>query len=217
MNKRGKNNFKNLNYIPPNNIQYNYNYINPNSIQPPNPNFYYPYYQNNNENFNVYNNNNNNNNINNPYYQDYSAQQKYNDQYNFHQINYYHGEEARNSYENISPSPTSSPGSYSLEEKLRNLTLNKTANDYIPKNKNKNNADNNNNHNNNSFNSINSKNYSGLDDELIANDETDREIWIPKYRNCECCEGFVYKCKGIACESMGCCYCKFTDEMNEFN
>ena len=69
---------------------------------------------------------------------------------------------------------------------------------------------------NNSFSSEKSKNYS-LDDVLIANDETDKEIWIPKYQNCECCEGFVYKCKGIACESMDSCYCKFTAEMGEFN
>ena len=214
MNKRGKQNFKNFNNnIPQNNYQYNY--INPNSIQQPhNPNFY-QYQNNTNEN---YNNNNH------PYYQDYSAQQKYNDQYNFHQINQYHGEEARNSFSNEN---------ISMEEKLRSLTLSKTANDYIPKSRQidinkdqkldingngRNNIDNTSNfsYKNNSFSSDSVKSqYSGvgLDDVLIANDETDKEIYIPKYQNCECCEGFVYKCKGIACESMDSCYCKFTAEM----
>ena len=56
-------------------------------------------------------------------------------------------------------------------------------------------------------------------DLLFSNYVSDKEILIPKYQNCECCEGFVYKCKGIACESMDSCYCKFTEEMNlnEFN
>ena len=49
---------------------------------------------------------------------------------------------------------------------------------------------------------------------LIEGDESDKEIWIPKYQDCECCQGFVYKCKGPACLNMEVCYCKATAEYN---
>ena len=207
MNNRGKKNYKNFNnQIPNQNTSMNNQ---PNNYQP--NNYQYNYYE-------GYNNNNNN-------YHDYSAQQKYNDQYNFNQINYYHRDETRNSLDN-----------QTIEEKLRNVTLSTTTKDYIPKIKDKENGEKNKNANDDNYTennknfkdydytvndsvqqSLKSQNYKGLDDELIANDESDKEIWIPKYQNCECCEGFVYKCKGIACVSIGSCYCKFTEEMEEFN
>jgi len=51
---------------------------------------------------------------------------------------------------------------------------------------------------------------------LIQGDESDKEIWIPKYQDCDCCQGFVFKCKGPACLNMEVCYCKATDEC-DFN
>jgi hypothetical protein len=46
----------------------------------------------------------------------------------------------------------------------------------------------------------------------VEDDESDDEKWLPKYKDCECCKGFVYKCKGDACVNMGTCYCKIKDE-----
>ena len=43
-------------------------------------------------------------------------------------------------------------------------------------------------------------------------DSEDEDKWYPKYKDCECCKGFVYKCKGEACQSLGQCYCKMKDD-----
>ena len=49
--------------------------------------------------------------------------------------------------------------------------------------------------------------------EELGNEESeDEDKWIPKYKNCECCHGFVYKCKGDTCSSLGQCYCKMKDD-----
>ena len=49
--------------------------------------------------------------------------------------------------------------------------------------------------------------------EEIGNDESeDEDKWVPKYKNCECCHGFVYKCKGDTCSSLVQCYCKMKDD-----
>ena len=49
-------------------------------------------------------------------------------------------------------------------------------------------------------------------------DSADEDKWYPKYKDCECCKGFVYKCKGEACQSLGQCYCKMKDDCeNESN
>ena len=49
-------------------------------------------------------------------------------------------------------------------------------------------------------------------------DSEDEDKWYPKYKDCECCKGFVYKCKGEACQSLGQCYCKMKDDCeNESN
>lgn len=55
-----------------------------------------------------------------------------------------------------------------------------------------------------------------LDDEELDGNEDD-EKWWPKYQNCECCKGYVYKCSGKACEHMDSCYCKVQDEMENYN
>jgi hypothetical protein len=49
-------------------------------------------------------------------------------------------------------------------------------------------------------------------EELGEDQESDEEKWYPKYHNCECCIGFVYKCKGLACANLGMCYCKMQEE-----
>ena len=45
--------------------------------------------------------------------------------------------------------------------------------------------------------------------------EDDDEKWFPKYRDCECCKGFVYKCSGVACLNLGKCYCKIKAECDD--
>ena len=48
-----------------------------------------------------------------------------------------------------------------------------------------------------------------------SEDSEDEDKWIPKYKDCECCSGFVYKCKGEACSSLGECYCKMKDDIDD--
>lgn len=43
-------------------------------------------------------------------------------------------------------------------------------------------------------------------------EESDEESWYPKYKDCECCKGFVYKCKGEACSHLKFCVCKIQEE-----
>jgi len=43
-------------------------------------------------------------------------------------------------------------------------------------------------------------------------EESDEESWYPKYKDCECCKGFVYKCKGEACSHLKFCVCKIAEE-----
>jgi hypothetical protein len=134
-----------------------------------------------------------------------------------------------------------------ISDKLKNLTLNTGAKDYIPKAKNieqkiqfnlnaeeyKPKQQNNNMYNKESDFSIKlaDEENEELEDEeldmivndLVENDayeefeeeESDDEKWFPKYSNCECCKGFIYKCKGSACINMGVCYCKMRDECDE--
>lgn len=48
-------------------------------------------------------------------------------------------------------------------------------------------------------------------------DESDEDKWFPKFRNCECCKGFVYKCEGSTCQNLGKCYCKIKSQMDGDN
>ena len=43
----------------------------------------------------------------------------------------------------------------------------------------------------------------------------DEDKWFPMYKDCECCKGFVYNCKGEACVDLGQCYCKMKDECDK--
>lgn len=52
-------------------------------------------------------------------------------------------------------------------------------------------------------------------EELEEEEECDEDKWFPKYNDCECCKGFIYKCKGVACENMESCYCKIKDECDQ--
>ncbi len=48
-----------------------------------------------------------------------------------------------------------------------------------------------------------------------SDDSADEDKWFPKYKDCECCKGFVYKCSGEACTSLGQCYCKMKDDVDD--
>ena len=54
-----------------------------------------------------------------------------------------------------------------------------------------------------------------VDEDDEDSDESDDEKWFPKYKDCECCKGFVYKCVGVACVNMGTCYCKMKEECDD--
>ena len=43
-------------------------------------------------------------------------------------------------------------------------------------------------------------------------DDEDENKFFEKYKNCTCCKGYVYKCNGDTCKSLGQCYCKMSDE-----
>jgi hypothetical protein len=46
-------------------------------------------------------------------------------------------------------------------------------------------------------------------------DSEDEDKWYPKYKDCECCQGFVFKCQGKVCQSLGLCYCKMKDDCDD--
>ena len=52
--------------------------------------------------------------------------------------------------------------------------------------------------------------------EELGNDfSEDEDVWIPKYKDCECCKGFVFNCRGETCADLGQCYCKMKDECDK--
>jgi hypothetical protein len=51
--------------------------------------------------------------------------------------------------------------------------------------------------------------------EEMGEEESDEERWFPNYKSCGCCKGFVYKCKGAACVSLGLCYCKMWQDCED--
>ena len=53
-----------------------------------------------------------------------------------------------------------------------------------------------------------------IEEQAKANDsdEEDENKFYPKYKNCQCCKGYVYKCNGDTCKSLGQCYCKMSDD-----
>ena len=54
-----------------------------------------------------------------------------------------------------------------------------------------------------------------LEKEYEEDEESDEDKWFPKYKDCECCKGFVYKCTGTACKNMNMCYCKMKEECDD--
>jgi len=54
-----------------------------------------------------------------------------------------------------------------------------------------------------------------IEEEFEEEEESDEDKWFPKYKDCECCKGFVYKCEGVACSNMEMCYCKMKEECDE--
>ena len=52
--------------------------------------------------------------------------------------------------------------------------------------------------------------------EELEGDESDEDKWYPKFKDCECCKGHVYKCKGSACLNLGVCFCKMKEECDEY-
>ena len=55
-----------------------------------------------------------------------------------------------------------------------------------------------------------------IENEEIEDDESDEDKWFPKYKDCECCQGFVYKCNGATCQNMMSCYCKVKAECDDY-
>ena len=45
-------------------------------------------------------------------------------------------------------------------------------------------------------------------------DESDDEKWFPKYKDCTCCKGYIYKCSGDVCASLGVCFCKAQEDFD---
>lgn len=43
-------------------------------------------------------------------------------------------------------------------------------------------------------------------------EESDDEKWFPKYKDCTCCKGYIYKCSGDVCQSLGVCFCKAQED-----
>lgn len=54
-----------------------------------------------------------------------------------------------------------------------------------------------------------------IEEEFEDDEESDEDKWFPKYKDCECCKGFVYKCSGVACANMDMCYCKMKEECDQ--
>ena len=53
----------------------------------------------------------------------------------------------------------------------------------------------------------------GLDN-FDEDDENYENEWLPKFKDCACCKGYVNKCKGDICSSLGVCYCKAQEEFD---
>ena len=54
-------------------------------------------------------------------------------------------------------------------------------------------------------------------EDVEEDEESDDDKWYPKFQNCECCKGHVFKCKGSACQYLGACYCKVKSECDDGN
>lgn len=52
-------------------------------------------------------------------------------------------------------------------------------------------------------------NYDPMPDD---DDESDEDKWFPKFKDCTCCQGYIYKCSGDVCSSLGVCFCKAQED-----
>ena len=52
-------------------------------------------------------------------------------------------------------------------------------------------------------------------EEIGNEDSEDEDKWFPKYKDCDCCQGFIFKCKGQTCADLGQCYCKMKDDCDK--
>jgi hypothetical protein len=55
-----------------------------------------------------------------------------------------------------------------------------------------------------------------IENEEVEDDESDEDKWFPKFKDCECCQGFIYKCNGQTCQNMLSCYCKVKAECDDY-
>lgn len=59
-----------------------------------------------------------------------------------------------------------------------------------------------------------------LEDEDIYEDDeelVDKDEFFIQSKDCSCCKGFVYKCKGNPCVFLGACYCKVKEDCDDEN
>ena len=54
-----------------------------------------------------------------------------------------------------------------------------------------------------------------IENEEIEDNDSDEDKWFPKYKDCECCQGFVYKCNETTCQNLLSCYCKVKTECDD--
>lgn len=106
------------------------------------------------------------------------------------------------------------------KEENKKLEFNLDAKEYIPKRP-QNNKENDNDEDSDEENEKAIEEYENrlVEEDLMAeldeDDSEDEDKWYPKYQNCECCKGFVYKCKGEACQNLGQCFCKMKDDCDD--
>lgn len=112
------------------------------------------------------------------------------------------------------------------KEKVETINLNVNASEYIPI-ENRNNLENKKNNMPVESNDLNQEyidqdELDKFEDDLAEEDimaemeeSDDEDKWFPQYQNCECCKGFVYRCKGETCKSLGQCFCKMKDDCEE--
>lgn len=50
---------------------------------------------------------------------------------------------------------------------------------------------------------------------LDSDTESDCEKWFPEFKDCECCEGFIYICQSKFCKDFGVCFCKTKSRLDK--
>ena len=57
--------------------------------------------------------------------------------------------------------------------------------------------------------------YNQVEELMAEFDEPDESEFVKSLKDCTCCKGFVYKCKGAICKQLGQCQCKAREELEE--